>query len=622
MACPRGKVLQYRFAFILLLLTVSAAWGADNITLTVGGERVYLHRSPVLDGKTVYAPLPALNALGARYETDKSRKKDGQEISITNAAGRKFSSRARLMENDLMVPIQELAPELGAKVEWNADAKRLDLKARLEKIEFDSTDLRITTSYPVTYDVIWWAQAKKLIVDLKGVDIPTRLPIENQTQIPIRTGVQADSHTARVVLDMPCDVRRSVKSSPKTSLIFIVVSGLQAATGMPESVVPDGPIPEEVETVPPPVEISNIDYKEQSARRLDVFLTTSGPVKYRTAILRDPDRLIVDLPNAALTREFPDIPVSNDILQWIGAEQTGERRVKLTMNLKRLVGFDVVQSKSGDKLVISLALPKGADGKLAGKTVVIDPGHGGKDCGATGIGGCYEKDSNLVIALRLQKALSNAGVVALLTRKTDVAVDTNKKLDLQKRAAYAARHSADLFISIHSNSIAGSKRPSGIMTFYHGHDISGNALANAIHAEAVKAWKVPDLAARSDYVLYRTGLGVLRHASETYGIPAALIELGYMIHPNDMAKIRDPKYQQKAADAIVRGVKAYFEGNPNPPKRIMPPEEPEESDVQAPPKPGAETQPKPKPEVKPPPKPEAKPPASDSSGPHRPGEGS
>lgn len=601
---PREKVLQYRFAFVVLVLSISAAWCADSITLTVGGESVYLHASPVLVDKTVYAPLPALNALGARYETDKSRKKDGQEINVINSAGRKFACRAKLIGNDLMVPIQEIAPELGAIADWDEQSNTLGFRARVEKIEFDGTDLRVTTSYPVTYDVVWWSQANKLIIDLKGVLISDNLPTENQTNVPIRTGGM-DNVTGRIVLDMPCPIKKSVKSSPKTSLIFIVISGLQQATGLPESTVPNQPIPKQSETGPSPAEISNIDYKEQSARRLDIFLATSGPVKYQTSILRDPDRLIVDLSNAALTREFPDIPVGNDILHWVRAEQATESRVRLTMNLTRIVGFDVQQDKSGKKLVISLALPKGAGGLLAGRTIVIDPGHGGKDTGALGCAGCCEKDSNLEIAMRLKKALEDAGVVALLTRKTDVAVDTNKKLDLQKRADFAARHSADLFISIHGNSISGPRCPSGIMTFYHGHDFSGNALANSVHTEAVKAWGVPDLLARSDYVLYRTGLGVLRRASEDYGIPAILIELGYVINPGDMAKRNDPAYLKKGVDAIVRGIRAYFEGNPKPPKHIMPPEEVDE--------------PKPQPQREA--KPGVKPPvAPGSSGPARPGE--
>ena len=615
---PRGKVLQYRFAFILLFLTVSAAWSADKATLLVGGESVYLHSSPLLIDGRVYAPLPALNAVGARYETDKTRKKDGQEIGITNAAGRKFTCRARLVENDLMVPIQDIASNLGAKADWDESTKTLGFQAKIESIEFDGTDLQVTTSYPVTYDVIWWGQARKLIVDLKGVYIPTDMSIANQTNVPIRTGIQADNQTARVVLDMPCDIKRSVKSSRKTSLIFVVVSGLQATTGLPESTVPSEPIPEEQPTAPPPAEITNIDYREQSARRLDVFLTTSGPVKYQTSMLRDPDRLIVDVTNAALTREFPDIPVSNDILLWIHAEQTAESRVRLTMNLTRIVGFDVQQDKSQNRLVISLAFPKGSDGKLAGKTVVIDPGHGGRDSGAIGCGGCFEKDSNLALALRLKKALEDVGVVALVTRKTDVRMDENRKLDLQKRAALAARHSADLFISIHGNSIAGGKKPSGIMTFYHGHDISGNALANCIHREAVDAWKVPDLLARSDYVLYQTGLGVLRHASEQYGIPAALIELGYVINSDDLAKRNDTKYQQKVVDAIVRGIREYFEGNPKPAKHITSPEDIQELEPQPQPEPKAE----PKPEVQPQTHPEVKPPPNESSRPTRPGEGS
>ncbi len=83
----------------------------------------------------------------------------------------------------------------------------------------------------------------------------------------------------------------------------------------------------------------------------------------------------------------------------------------------------------------------------------------------------------------------------------------------------------------------------------------------------IKAARLPDLAVRSDFSLYRTGLGLLRNAVEKYGIPTILTELGYVKHPGDLAKIKDPKFQQKMAEAIVSGLKAYVEGNPRPIKR-------------------------------------------------------
>ena len=173
------------------------------------------------------------------------------------------------------------------------------------------------------------------------------------------------------------------------------------------------------------------------------------------------------------------------------------------------------------------------------------------------------------------KLLLDAGVCAILTRSADKPLDTDTKQDLIKRAEFAARHSADAFMSIHSNSIAGPKCPTGLETYYHGRDMSGRALAYCVHSEIVRAGLLPDLRVRSDFMLYSTGLGVLRNAVERFGLPSALIEVGYVKHPDDLAKIRNPKFQEKVAQAIVRGFKLYFEGNVRPVREFQPADEPQ-----------------------------------------------
>jgi N-acetylmuramoyl-L-alanine amidase len=336
-----------------------------------------------------------------------------------------------------------------------------------------------------------------------------------------------------------------------------------------------------------------------------------GPVEYQTSMTRDPDELIVDIPNAVLAQEFGDIPVGHEILQGIRVEQPSEKAVRLTMDLVRIVGFDVTQDESQNRLTIALQMPKGAGGPLSGRTVVIDPGHGGHATGATGLDGRFEKESNLAISKRVRKLLLDAGVCAILTRTTDKSLDADQKSDLAKRAEFAARHSADIFLSIHSNSIAGPKCPSGLETYYHGRDMSGRALAYCVHSEVTRAGLLPDLRVRSDFMLYQTGLGVLRNAVERFGIPAALIEVGYVKHTEDLAKIRNPKFQEKVAEAMVRGLRLYFEGNP--------PARPEKSEpgTQEVSKPARTEKPSVEPAVSPKPAETKKP--STSKGPTRPG---
>ena len=575
-----------RFIFLVILAFISSALRAsDAVTLVVGGEKPFLHAKPMLVDGEVYASLPALNTVGAKFYTDREELRDGQEVEITPATGTVFTCKARLINGTLMVPLRKIAGDLGAAAEWSEPTKTLRLRARVEGVRFDGSQLHVDTSYPVTYSVSWWKTANRLILDLRGVEPPSTSsspPIANSTKVGIRIGSQRESDGVRIVLDMPSAVTWRSKSPTKTESIVIAMTGYSPSIRPGTTMMNPKPQISRTEATPvdssqqppPPVGIAKIDYVRQSIRRVEVFIAADGPIEYQTSMTRDPDVLIVDMPNAVVSGRIEDIAVGHPILQGIRVEQS-DRNVRVTMDLTRVVGFDAYQDEATNRLKIALEMPKGAGGPLSGKTIVLDPGHGGKAKGAIGLDGGFEKTSNLAIAQRVRKLLMDAGVAAILTRSVDRSLDEDVKQDLIKRAEFAARHSADAFLSIHSNSIPGPKCPTGLETYYHGRDMSGRALAYCVHSEIVRAGLLTDLRVRSDYVLYSTGLGVLRNAVERFGLPSALIEVGYVKHPDDLAKLRDPKFQEKVAQAIVRGFKLYFEGNPSPTRRTESSEVPE-----------------------------------------------
>jgi N-acetylmuramoyl-L-alanine amidase len=575
-------MLQRGLTTILLIFAClsTPCWGAEPVRLVVDGSKIFLHTEPLLVDGTVYVPLTALGALGARCQVAEGEKRDGQKIKIISASGKEFTCRARLINDALMIPIQDVAPELGAVTFWDEKTSTLSLRAKIESIEFDGLELRVTTSYPIKFEPDFWASAGKLILDLHGVNMPTKqeeVPIRNNTDIQIRTGVRNNGETGRIVLDLGRQARYRILSSRKTSRVSLLISDSEPRKNLPQptSVVSSSSrvknsketeSPQDEKTllnnnVQPVIEVplltvTDVSYKILNSQ-VEVHVSTNGKVKYTTSMTRNPNRLMVDIENASLGKDFGSMNVGHEILDAIHVSQHSDKRVRITIDLTRVAGWDVRQSF--DELVINLLMPKGAGGSLSDKIVVIDPGHGGNDPGAIGCDGWKEKDSNYAIAEKVRQLLVKKGVCALLTRGPDNALDADKARDLAKRAEFAARHSADMFISIHGNSVAGSKCPSGIETYYHGTDPNGRALAYCIHSEVVRESGLPDLKVRSDYTLYKTGLGVLRGAT-SYGIPAVLIELGYVKHPGDVAKLRDPEFQQRMAEAIVRGIRAYVEG--------------------------------------------------------------
>lgn len=172
--------------------------------------------------------------------------------------------------------------------------------------------------------------------------------------------------------------------------------------------------------------------------------------------------------------------------------------------------------------------------------VVIDPGHGGLDPGAVGIGGLQEKDVVLPIALSVGARLQQQGLSVVLTRVDD------RDLDLEPRVQLAERVRASLFVSIHANSV-GVGRPdvNGLETYYY---TSGNRLAQILHGYLLQLAGVRDRGVRQArfYVLRKTSM------------PAVLIETGYVSGYEDANRLRNPTAQQQMADAIAQGILQYL----------------------------------------------------------------
>ncbi|MDZ8095486.1 MAG: N-acetylmuramoyl-L-alanine amidase [Nostoc sp. DedQUE05] len=172
--------------------------------------------------------------------------------------------------------------------------------------------------------------------------------------------------------------------------------------------------------------------------------------------------------------------------------------------------------------------------------VIIDPGHGGKDSGALGIGGAREKDVILPIGKRLAEILQQNGVQVIMTRDSDYFVTLPGRVQLAERA------NADVFVSIHANS-AGASRPdvNGLETYYYD---SGLGLARIVHSSILQSLNIKDRGVR------RARFYVLRKSS----MPSILVETGYMSGRQDMARLRTSAYQNQMAEAIARGVLQYL----------------------------------------------------------------
>ncbi|WP_167577462.1 N-acetylmuramoyl-L-alanine amidase [Ammoniphilus sp. YIM 78166] len=185
--------------------------------------------------------------------------------------------------------------------------------------------------------------------------------------------------------------------------------------------------------------------------------------------------------------------------------------------------------------------------------IILDPGHGGKEEGAKGwTTGVKEKDIVLSIANFTQKWLSEHRVKAFLTRIGDYALDPTLRKDLLLRARFAdtSHLQAVLFVSIHIDQF--NKTVHGTKVYYSTENPfpkESKALARTVHDHLVQEIGSKPLDVHMNHFL------VLRHNT----VPAVLVEVGHLSHPEEEKLLITPQYQELAAIGIGKGILAYLE---------------------------------------------------------------
>lgn len=174
--------------------------------------------------------------------------------------------------------------------------------------------------------------------------------------------------------------------------------------------------------------------------------------------------------------------------------------------------------------------------------VVLDAGHGGSDYGAIREG-INEKDITLDVTQRVEAILRSKGYKAALTRKNDVYVS------LEDRVDFSEKEEPEIFVSIHVNS-AVSTDPYGIETHYY-HEYS-KELADVIHKHLVK--EIPNTKNRG---LFKSKFYVINHTT----VPAILVEMGFLSNADERSELITDARKQKTAKAIAEGIIEYLKAN-------------------------------------------------------------
>jgi N-acetylmuramoyl-L-alanine amidase len=248
----------------------------------------------------------------------------------------------------------------------------------------------------------------------------------------------------------------------------------------------------------------------------------------------------------------PPNSAGTSMVENVTWKQPDDGTYEVTVDLKsgRQWGFAGSYGEASDSkeisdhaLVLHIKNAPQISGRLNGLKVCVDPGHGGSEPGAIGPSGVREAQINLAIALKLRDQLTTEGATVYMTREDDSDVSLNDRVDM------ARKKNADLLISIHNNALPDGRDPileHGTSTYYY-HPQS-KKLAEAIEAAVSKGCALKPIGARYQ------NLALCRPSY----MQAVLVEVGFVVNPDEYAELIDDSFQQKAAVSIKNGLLGYF----------------------------------------------------------------
>ena len=336
------------------------------------------------------------------------------------------------------------------------------------------------------------------------------------------------------------------------------------------------------------VNITKFRNYSNNGKNYSVFYLT-GNVDFNFFLVSAPSRIVVNLRNTRLKTALK--MYSRDVIKNILNSYNGNK-LKLTFYLKKSAKFRCYKYKINDhnyRLVLVLYHQNNYSDHLRNIIVVIDPGHGGKDPGATGSRGTYEKNVMLAIAKFLKQDLdTQRGFSARLTRSAD------KYIRLRHRLSIARKYKADMFISIHADIYKNSKISGASIYALSERGATseaarwvakkenkselGNILENknkSLRSVLINLAQTASI--RKSLKIGNSILGQLKKVTKLHDksveqaafivlkepdVPSLLVEVGFLSNKREELKLRSKYYQKKIAYSLMLGIKKYFTKHP------------------------------------------------------------
>lgn len=284
---------------------------------------------------------------------------------------------------------------------------------------------------------------------------------------------------------------------------------------------------------------------EEKDGETEIVISATKSIKYNTYLLKNPLRFAIDLLNI-LPPDF-ELPKFNSTSLVshvrIGRAASGIEATRVVADLtSETIDCDVDSTLIGNKIKIKFKTnkEKTKPREKSGIKVVIDPGHGGYDTGAS-YGGFEEKDINLIISEKLKKNLEDLGITVFLTRDDDSFLSLAERVDITNSIR------PDVLISIHNNALVTSRGIRGVETYYW--TTQSHKLAFFIHRSILDHLKIPD------HFIRKAKFYVIRHTSS----PAVLAELGFLSNHEDRQLLTNTNTQDQYAKGLAKAILKFLD---------------------------------------------------------------
>lgn len=413
-------------------------------------------------------------------------------------------------------------------------------------IEFENNLLTVNTQERIAYAEARLKDPDRLVIDILNCSLKDKsqektFKSDHGETISIS---EPTVNQVRIVFLGEASINRKsyLTNGEKTLIARIARIGLETTLETTEDAIVES------QEVTPLEKYSSSKLKEVSVKdeedETEIVISATKSIKYNTYLLKNPDRFAIDLlnvsPPTSPLQKFDPTPFVTGVR--IGRAASGIEATRIVVDLARdSLDCNARSNLLGNKLEIAIKVNKEEEKKGKSKVkVVIDPGHGGYDTGASH-GGFEEKSITLIISNLLKKYLEDANIKVFLTRDDDSFLSLAERVDITNSIR------PDVFISVHANALVTSRGIRGVETYYF--TTQSQRLAYFIHKSILNHLNIPD------HYIRKAKFYVIRHTSS----PSVLAELGFLTNHYDRQLLTNATTQDKYAKALSEAILKFLD---------------------------------------------------------------